>query len=77
MCIGVLKMKYVYERIRDLRQDKDKTQADIAKLLNVHLTQYRRWETGESEIPAHIVITLSKYYKVSTDYILGLTNEIK
>lgn len=72
MQIEVLDMKYVYERIRDLREDKDETQADIAKLLNVHLTQYRRWETGESEIPVHIVIELCKYYKVSSDYILGI-----
>ncbi len=69
-------MKYTYQRIRDLREDKDKTQADMAKLLNVHLTQYRRWETGESEVPAHIVLELCKYYKVSADYILGLTNKL-
>ena len=67
-------MKYTYQRIRDLREDKDKTQLDIAKLLGVHLTQYRRWETGESEIPVHIVIQLCKYYKVTADYMIGLTN---
>ena len=70
-------MKFCYQRIRDLREDKDKTQADIAKLLNTYTTQYRRWETGETEIPTHKVIELCKYYNVSADYILGLTNDLK
>lgn len=64
-------MKYVYRRIRDLREDKDKTQAQIAQVLNVHTTQYRRWETGETEIPVHKLLQLCRYYKVSTDYILS------
>ena len=67
-------MKYIYPRIRDLREDKDKTQADIAKILNTHTTQYRRWEKGESGIPVHKLIELCKYYNVSTDYIIGLKN---
>ncbi len=65
-------MKYCYQRIRDLREDKDKTQAEIALVLNIHTTQYRRWETGETEIPVHKLVELCKYYKVSADYILGL-----
>ena len=65
-------MKYCYQRIRDLREDHDKTQAQIANMLGVHTTQYRRWELGETEIPVHILIKLCKYYKVSADYILGL-----
>lgn len=68
---------YKYQRIRDLREDKDKTQRDIAKELKTHLTQYRRWETGETEVPVHIIIELCKYYDVSADYILGLNNELK
>lgn len=64
-------MKYFYPRIRDLREDKDKTQEDIAQLLNVYTTTYRRWETGESEIPIHILIQLSKYYEKSIDYLVG------
>lgn len=68
-------MKYIYQRIRDLREDNDKTQAEMAKILNTHTTQYRRWETGETEIPTHKVIELCKYYKVSADYILDLTNK--
>lgn len=65
---------YTYNRIRDLREDADKTQAEIAKYLNVGTTTYRRWETGEREIPLHIIIELAKKYKVSLDYIAGLTN---
>ncbi len=65
-------MKHIYQRVRDLREDNDKTQAEIAEILGIHTTQYRRWETGESEIPVHIVIRLCKYYKVSADYMLGI-----
>ncbi len=68
-------MRYFYQRVRDLREDSDKTQAQIAKVLNTHTTQYRRWETGETEIPTHKVIELCKYYNVSADYILGIKNE--
>lgn len=65
-------MNYVYQRVRDLREDKDLTQADVAKILNVYTTTYQRWERGETEIPSHIVKQLSNYYNVSADYILGL-----
>ena len=65
---------YIYNRVRDLREDEDKTQAEIAKYLKVGTTTYRRWETGEREIPLHIMIELAKRYKVSLDYIAGLTN---
>lgn len=68
---------YIYNRIRDLREDTDNTQTEIAKILNVGTTTYRRWETGEREIPLHIIITLAKMYKVSLDYIAGLTNDPK
>lgn len=65
---------YIYPRLRDLREDKDLTQADVAKILNIGLTTYRRYEVGEREIPFHFVILLANYYKVSIDYIAGLTN---
>lgn len=65
---------YHYQRIRDLREDKDITQERLAKILKIQTTTYRRWETGERECPTHIIIELSKLYNVSTDYILGLTN---
>lgn len=69
--------KYTYQRVRDLREDSDITQAEIARELNLHITQYRRWETGETEIPTHIIVKLCKYYNVSADYILGITNTYK
>lgn len=64
-----------FQRIRDLREDADKTQAEIAEKLNMQLTVYRRYELGEREIPVWAVIRLAKYYKTSTDYILGLGNK--
>ena len=63
-----------YQRITDLREDADLKQETIAKLLGTSQTQYSRWERGEREIPFHHVITLAIYYKVSIDYIAGLTN---
>ena len=63
-------MKYI-KRIRDLREDHDKTQKDIADLLNMQLTVYRRYETGEREIPLWAAIKLADYYKVSLDYLVG------
>ena len=63
-----------YQRIADLREDADLKQETIAKLLETSQTQYSRWERGEREIPFHHVITLAKYYKVSLDYMAGLTN---
>ena len=66
---------YCYQRIRDLREDADLTQADIAKMLGLQLTTYRRYETGERECPSHIIIKLAEFYKTSTDFIFGLTNK--
>ena len=63
-----------YQRLRDIREDNDKTQADIAKLLDVSRQQYGRWETGAQELPMHHFITLAKYYNVSLDYIAGITD---
>lgn len=66
-----------YQRLTDLREDADLKQETIAKLLGTSQTQYSRWERGEREIPFHHVITLALYYKVSIDYIAGLTNNKK
>ena len=65
----VMKM---YERIRALREDKDLSQSDIAKMLNISQSTYSRYENGNLDIPTEILISLSKYYDVSVDYILGL-----
>ncbi len=64
-----------YQRLRDLREDKDLTQKDIAALLNTTQPQYARYETGERELPMHHFITLAKFYKVSLDYLAGLIDE--
>lgn len=66
-----------YQRIVDLREDADLKQIIIAKLLGTSQTQYSRWERGEREIPFHHVITLARFYKVSIDYLAGLTNDKK
>ena len=65
-------MKTYYERLRDLREDRDLTKADIAKVLNTTQQVYSRYEKGINQIPIHHLITLCKFYKVSSDYILGL-----
>ena len=62
---------FVYRRIRDLREDRDKTQKDIAEMLNMQLTVYRRYETGEREIPLWAAIKLADYYGVTLDYLVG------
>lgn len=64
----------IYPRIRDLREDKDLNQTEVATILGTTQTQYSRWERGAQEIPLHHFITLAKYYKVSLDYLAGLTN---
>lgn len=61
----------IYQRIRDLREDKDKTQKDIANYLNMQLTVYQRYERGEREIPLWAAIRLANYYNVSLDYLVG------
>ncbi|MBR5818233.1 MAG: helix-turn-helix transcriptional regulator [Clostridia bacterium] len=66
-----------YQRLRDLREDGDKTQTDIAGLLGVSRQQYGRWETGAQEIPLHHAVTLAKYYGISMDYICGITDTPK
>lgn len=65
---------FCYQRIRDLREDAEKNQSEIALLLGTTQKQYSRWETGMYQIPFDKVILLAKYYNVSLDYIAGLTN---
>ena len=61
----------IYARVRDLREDKDKTQKDIALYLNMQLTVYQRYERGERELPLWAAIALADYYGVSLDYLVG------
>ena len=63
-----------FQRIEDLRIDADKTQEEIAQVLNCKREVYRRYEKGIHESPSWAVITLAKYYQTSTDYIFGLTD---
>ena len=66
---------YYYQRLRDLREDKDMKQSQVAEILGMKQQQYARYESGVQEIPLHHIITLAKYYSVSLDYIAGITNK--
>ena len=64
-----------YERLRDLREDKDMKQWQIAEILEMKQEQYQRYESGKRETPLHIMIKLAEYYDVSLDYLAGRTND--
>ena len=72
MCLG--DKMYEYKRLRDLREDNDLVQKEVAAILDIDQRTYSNYETGKRELPIHLLIKLSNYYNVSTDYILGLTN---
>ena len=63
------------KRIRDLREDHDKTQQEIAEVLGTSQTMYARYERGANELPLRHLVTLCRYYRVSADYILGLNEK--
>ena len=65
----------MYRRIRDLREDKDLNQTQVAKMLGMSQTGYSKYETGENDIPTTILIKLAKFYNTSIDYLLGETND--
>ena len=67
----------MYRRIRDLREDRDMTQTQVAKILGMSQTGYSKYETGENDIPTQVLITLARFYHTSVDYLLGETDEIK
>ncbi len=67
----------MYTRIRDLREDNDLTQKQMANILNCSQQVYSNYELGQRDIPTDILIKLSRFYKVSTDYILGETDNPK
>ena len=62
-----------YRRIKDLREDADLTQIEMANILFMHKTTYVRYESGEREIPLNIAVSIAKYHNVSLDYVAGLT----
>ena len=67
----------MYKRVRDLREDKDLTQKQMAEFLQIHQTTYSDYEIGNLNIPVEVLIKLAKYYKTSIDYIVGLTDNPK
>lgn len=67
----------MFNRIRDLREDKDLTQRQVSQILNISQVGYSKYETGRNDIPTRVLIELSRFYNTSTDYILGLTDEVR
>lgn len=65
----------MYRRLRDLREDADLTQSQVAKYLGMSQTGYSKYETGENDIPTQILIALARFYHTSVDYLLGLTDK--
>ena len=63
----------IYPRLRDLREDHDWTQTDVAKMLHMTQTGYAKYELGQRDIPPEILIQLANIYRTSVDYLLGLT----
>ena len=67
----------MYSRLRELREDKDLTQAEVAKYLDMSQTGYSQYEIGKNDVPTRVLIKLSLFYNVSVDYILNITNELR
>lgn len=67
----------MYKRVRDLREDRDITQKQMAEFLQIHQTTYSDYELGNLNIPVEILIKLAKFYETSIDYIVGITDETK
>ena len=65
----------MYPRLRDLREDRDLSQTELAALIGMSQTGYSKYETGENDIPTGILIKLARIYDVSIDYLLGETQE--
>ncbi len=67
----------MFRRVRDLREDKDITQKQMAEFLKIHQTTYSDYELGNLNIPADVLIKLAQFYKTSIDYIVGITDNPK
>ena len=65
---------YIYRRLKDVREDADKKQEEIAFVLEISRQQYQLYESGQREMPMHHFIALAKYYNVSLDYLAGLAD---
>lgn len=70
-------MDNYYRRLRDLREDHDLTQRQVSEMLGIQQPQYSRYEKGYRDLPTDILIRLARFYRVSTDYILNLTDNSK
>ena len=68
---------YTYQRLKDIREDADKKQEDVAAVLNITRQQYQLYESGKREMPMHHFVILAKYYNVSLDYLSGLIDTPK
>ena len=68
---------HIYQRLRDLREDNDKSQEEIAEILGTSRRQYSKYELGKQELPMHHFIALARYYNVSLDYLAGLVDTPK
>ena len=68
-------LRYYYKRLRELRDDNDYTQKFVAEYLNIRQEYYSKYELGKIEIPAHMIKKLAILYKVSSDYILELSDK--
>lgn len=66
-----------YTKIRDLREDRDLNQTQIAEMLGMSQTGYSKYETGENDVPTEVLIKLADFYGVSIDFLLGQTNNPK
>lgn len=73
-CLGG---ELLYSRIRDLREDRNLNQTQVAKMLGMSQTGYSKYETGENDIPTAILIKLARFYDTSIDYLLGETDNPK
>ena len=67
----------MYTRLRDLREDKDMNQTQMAKILGMSQTGYSKYETGENDIPTAVLIKLARFHNTSIDYLLGETDNPK
>ena len=65
----------MYRRLRDLREDNDLSQTEVARILNMSQTGYSKYETGENDIPTRVLIELADFYQTSVDYLLERTNQ--
>jgi len=70
-------VRKMYRRVRDLREDRDLNQTQVARILGMSQTGYSKYETGENDLPTSVLIKLADFYGVSIDYILNQTDNPK